>query len=219
MENMNMKALHELYNQKQGKEYSQKQFAEKLGISASNLSLLESGKKRPSIGEAMAYRELLGVSLDYIFGCTEHPEPVKYEMGAVRDIAGNTEENAAAVKAMNHLIGDYDCLAFFTLLDALWQKKDALWQTERQNRPDMLFSIENASGMAQCFIAAKTFREAFPLQCKLEQVILEYILSHPYNDEDGNGNEKLDDIIPESSPGKPFSNAEAMDDIVDDIME
>lgn len=186
MNTTNIAALHELYNQREGKTYTQKQFAEKLGISASNLSLLESGKKRPSVSEAMAYRKLLGVSLDHVFGYSDYPHPVKYEMGAVLDIAGNTGENAA-VRAINHLIGNYDCLAFFTLLDALWQ-------TEPQNSLDMAVTVEQASEMAVCLIEAKTPAEAFPMRCKVERLILEYIQSHRYQSKD-NPDSEMDDIL------------------------
>lgn len=188
MDNKNIVSLHHFYNQKQGREYNQKEFAEKLGISASNLSLLESGKKRPSVGEAMAYRELLGVSLDHVFGYSDYPHPVKYEMGAMLDIAGNSGENAA-VRAVNHLIGNYDCLWFFTLLDALWQ-------TEPETKIDMEIFSKQASEMAACLIEAKTPSEAFPVRCKIERLLLEYIQSHRYEKpHEDNPDSEMDDIL------------------------
>lgn len=197
MDNKNLIALHQYFNQRQGRVYNQKEFADILGITASNLSLLESGKKAPSINEARAYRELMGASLDYIYGYSEYPNPVGYKMGALLDIAGNTE-HGQAVKAINHLIGDYDCLAFFTLLDALWQ-------TEPQDKLDMVVTDGDATDMADCLIQCKNKDEAFPIRCKIERLILGYIQSHPYKkeplhdvDETGGIADKtdgLDDII------------------------
>lgn len=184
----NLLTLHELYNKKQGKTLNQREFAELLEISPSKLSVLEAGKRAPSINEAFAYRRLTGASLDYIYGFSDSPVLAwaEVESGAVLDIAGS-RKNKGAMNAINHLIGTYDSLAFFTLLDALWQ-------TEPQNSLDMAVTVEQASEMAVCLIEAKTPTEAFPMRCKVERLILEYIQSHRYKNED-NPDGEMDDIL------------------------
>lgn len=187
MDNTNLLTLHRLYNEKHGKTLNQKEFAEQLEISPSKLSLLEAGKKQPSLNEAFAYRRLTGASLDFIYGFTDSVVPVWAEAGssAMLDIAGSMK-NRGAMNAANHLIGNYECLAFFTLLDALWQ-------TEPHNGPDILMTVEDASEMAMCLLEAKTFKERFPIRCKIEQLILQYIQSHPY--EKKHEDDEIDDIL------------------------
>ena len=107
------------------------------------------------------------------------------------DIAGS-RKNKGVMNAVNHLIRNYDSLAFFTLLDALWQ-------TKPQNRLNMGITIEEASEMAACLIQAKTPAEAYPMRCKVERLILEYIQSHRYKNEDSPDSEMdvilIDDLI------------------------
>lgn len=193
MDNRNLLALHELCNEKAGKVLNQREFAELLEISPSKLSLIESGKKQPSLNEAFAYRRLTGASLDFIYGFSDSSvlELLSVKSGAMLDIAGGGTHKGA-MDAISHLTGDYDCLAFFTLLDALWK-------TEPQSRLDMTVTIEDASEMALCLIEAKTPREAFPVRCKIEQLILDYIQSHGYKEKQGDSeppvDAEIDDII------------------------
>ena len=190
MTNNNLLTLHELYNKKLGKMLNQREFAELLEISPSKLSVLEAGKRAPSINEAFAYRRLTGASLDYIYGFSDSPVLAWAEVktGAMLDIAGS-RKNKGAMNAVNHLIGNYDSLAFFTLLDALWQ-------TKPQNRLDMGITIEEASEMAACLIQAKTPSEAFPIRCKIERLLLEYIQSHRYEKpHEDNPDSEMDDIL------------------------
>lgn len=155
--------------------------------------MLEAGKRAPSINEAFAYRRLTGASLDYIYGFSDSPVLAWAEVktGAMLDIAGS-RKNKGVMNAVNHLIRNYDSLAFFTLLDALWQ-------TKPQNRLDMGITIEEASEMAACLIQAKTPAEAYPMRCKVERLILEYIQSHRYKNEDSPDSEMdvilIDDLI------------------------
>ena len=155
--------------------------------------MLEAGKRAPSINEAVAYRRLTGASLDYIYGFSDSPALAWAEVktGAMLDIAGS-RKNKGVMNAVNHLIRNYDSLAFFTLLDALWQ-------TKPQNRLNMGITIEEASEMAACLIQAKTPAEAYPMRCKVERLILEYIQSHRYKNEDSPDSEMdvilIDDLI------------------------
>ena len=155
--------------------------------------MLEAGKRAPSINEAFAYRRLTGASLDYIYGFFDSPALAWAEVktGAMLDIAGS-RKNKGVMNAVNHLIRNYDSLAFFTLLDALWQ-------TKPQNRLNMGITIEEASEMAACLIQAKTPAEAYPMRCKVERLILEYIQSHRYKNEDSPDSEMdvilIDDLI------------------------
>ncbi len=190
MDNNNLLILHELYNKKEGRVLNQREFAELLEINPSKLSVLEAGKRAPSINEAFAYQRLTGASLDYIYGLSGSSEPTwaRIDSGAMLDIAGN-RKHKAAINAINHLIGNYDCLAFFTLLDALWQ-------TKPQDRLDMVVTIEEASEMAACLIEAKTPSEAFPIRCKIERLLLEYIQSHRYEKpHEDNPDSEMDDIL------------------------
>lgn len=193
MDNNNLLILHELYNKKEGRVLNQREFAELLEINPSKLSVLEAGKRAPSINEAFAYRRLTGASLDYIYGFSDSPVLAWAEVktGAMLDIAGS-RKNKGVMNAVNHLIRNYDSLAFFTLLDALWQ-------TKPQNRLNMGITIEEASEMAACLIQAKTPAEAYPMRCKVERLILEYIQSHRYKNEDSPDSEMdvilIDDLI------------------------
>ena len=193
MDNNNLLILHELYNKKEGRVLNQREFAELLEINPSKLSVLEAGKRAPSINEAFAYRRLTGASLDYIYGFSDSPALAWAEVktGAMLDIAGS-RKNKGVMNAVYHLIRNYDSLAFFTLLDALWQ-------TKPQNRLNMGITIEEASEMAACLIQAKTPAEAYPMRCKVERLILEYIQSHRYKNEDSPDSEMdvilIDDLI------------------------
>lgn len=169
--------LHKYYNEKEGREFNQKEFAQKLGINASKLSLLESGRKEPSLNEARAYRKLTGASLDYIYGLTNVMNEntggeIEKEIKALMNLAGDDAQRLE--KSMNHLFGTYDCVSFFILLDALWK-------AESEYKVDTDMNTELAGHIADCLDKAETRRDRFSIQCRIEHMLFDYILSHSYN--------------------------------------
>ena len=172
--------LRRQYNRKNRKNYSQKDFAQKLNLPASKVSELESGKRTtPSLAEALAYNALTGASLEYLFGVDTE---ISKRLGLTNKAMNNLQQlkenpnNAMAFSALNHLLSSPDAAQF---LNMLYQ----LWISPVFNIFDYDLSQLRPTEVAEHLLQEDSPLLSYALKCNVERQLLNYIDKHGMYDE------------------------------------
>lgn len=169
--------LRERYCAMNDKKYTQAQFAKKLGLSVSKVSELEKGKRlQPSISEALAYNELTGASLEYLFEVTTK---LRRETGLSAKALNHIKEMSNdpncenAFRALNQLLASPDAAEFLNMLFQLWISPiySAFDIDISQSTP-----LETAILLHQ----QNTPQMAYAVRCNVERQLLNYIDNHGF---------------------------------------
>lgn len=172
--------LRRQYNRKNHKNYTQKEFADKLELQAGKVSELESGKRgTPSLSEALAYNKLTGASLEYLFGVdTESTKRLGLTSKAMNNLQQLKENpnNEMAFSALNHLLSSPDAAQF---LNMLYQ----LWISPVFNIFDYDLSQLRPAEVAEHLLQEDSPLLSYALKCNVERQLLNYIDKHGMYDE------------------------------------
>ena len=167
--------LREQYNQKNHKNYTQKEFANKLGLASSKVSELESGKRTvPSLSEALAYNKLTEASLEYIFDVTTDSNE---KLGLTNKSTNNLRQlkdlpnTKNAFMALNHLLSSPDAIEF---LNMLYQ----LWISPIYNMFDSDLSQLTPGEVANQLLQTNSPYLSYAVKCNVERQLLNYIDAH-----------------------------------------
>lgn len=200
--------LRKSYGLKNKKNYSQKDFAKLLGISAGKVSELESSKKEPSLQEALAYNHLTGASLEYLFGVTtKSSENTGLNNKALDNLQRMKKQSNSdnAFKALNHLLSSPDAIQFLNMLHLLWFSP--LYNAMEIFNPD--FSKGRLGEISKELFNTDSSLFAYAVKAGVERSLLTYLDNHGFYDK-----EEYDKLQQRPSSGDDIPNMD-LDDLVD----
>ena len=169
--------LRQDYNEKHQTSYTQKEFSTILGLSAGKVSELESGKKSPSVAEALAYNKVTGASLEYLFEVTTQTTKqlglTNKSINNLRQLKSCSDDTDNAFLALNHLLSSPDALHFLNILFHLWSSPG-------YNIFNTLLADKPPSEIAQELLASDSTSLSYALKCNMERQLLNYIDNHGF---------------------------------------